>query len=294
MGGDGPKSPATHFLRFDGNTGEIKLTKGRKADADHNTSTISKFSGIVLDPFINSIGGGKMDAKTRFSSSKGYGAQVPYDIRYEEPSGTTTKVTEYKSFKWTKNNELKPLGAAFQRNIYILLVKVDGKNLPEPVICQMDVKGLNSMQYAKTEPFGGRQNYFGWKVAVEQSTTIKDKQNITRKVQVFDFSEVDKTKAAAIFEKVYAAMALVDPYIDSILAQKSGVEDDENGTTKNAHPAASGGADYNPGLDDDDEDFTRGKVGGAQLNKWGKPIYDEDGNELEYDEDGKLIDDLPF
>jgi hypothetical protein len=293
MGGDGPKSPATHFLRFDGNTGEIKLTKGRKADADHNISTISKFSGIVLDGFINSIGGGKMDANTRFSSSKGYGAQVPYDIRYEVPDGAVFKVTEYKGVKWTKNNELKPLGAAFQRNIYILLIKVDGKNLPEPVICQMDVKGLNSMQYAKTEPFGGRQNYFGWKVAVEQSTTIKDKQSITRKVQVFDFSEVDKTKAAAIFEKVYDAMGLVDPYIDSILAQKAGVEDDENGTTK-PHPANNAGAEYNPGLDDDD-DFTGDKVGGdVQLNKWGKPIYDEDGNELEYDAQGNLIDPPPF
>ena len=277
MGGDGPKSPATHFLRFDGNTGEIKLTKGRKADADHNISTITKFSGIVLDPFINSIGGGKMDTKTRFSSSKGYGAQVPYDIRYEVPEGAGFKVTEHKGFKWTKNNELKPLGAAFQRNIYILLIKVDGKNLPVPVICQMDVKGLNSMQYAKTEPFNGRQNYFGWKISVETTTTIKDRQNITRKVQVFDFSEVDKVKAAAVFEKVYDAMSLVDPYIDSILAQKSGVEDDDDATpVKNAHPAANAGDDY-------DDEFTADKVDGG--------TGDDD---VEYDENGNPIEELPF
>jgi hypothetical protein len=233
-----------------------------------------------------------MDNGTDFSSTPGWGAEVPYDIRYEEPDGKSKKVTEYKNEKWDKNHPLKKLGAKFQRNIYILLVKVDGKNLPVPAICQMDVYGLNLMQYSKTEPFGGRQDYFGWKISVEQGVNVKDGKGITRKVQVFEFEKLDETKYAGMLSKANEAMIdHVDPYIDAIIARKTGSDDDVQPTN---HPAANKGADYNPGLDDDD-DFTGDKVGGdVQLNKWGKPIYDEDGNKLEYDAQGNLIDPPPF
>lgn len=213
----------------------MTLTTGRKGDADHSEEQITKFSGVVLVQYLNSIGGGDMDNDTMVSSTTGWGGTVPLTVYHDKTSKDAngslkkTLIQKYENVKWNKDHPLKKeIKAKHQRHILILLASVDGKNLAEPCICQVDLKGGNYASYCKAEPASGRLSYgvadVPYKLSVESfHVDNNNRYGNDAKVQDFILSPIPENAVTKpIVGKALAAMAEVDPYIDAILAQGSG------------------------------------------------------------------------
>ena len=222
-------------MGFNGRNGKITLTTGLAGDPNHSKEVITKFSGIILDHYINSIGGGDIDKNTIVTSTVGYGNGLAYTVSNwatTKQAGVFKKtlIKKYENVKWDSNSPLKSeIRARHQRHILIALVNVDGKNLAEPVICQMDVKGGNYAGYCKAEPGSGRLPYgiarTPYKISVSSSHVDSNNRfNNESYIQDFVLAPIpvqDSTKP--LLNAATNLMREVDEYVDGILDQaKSG------------------------------------------------------------------------
>lgn len=229
------------------------------SDPDKNKVNPKSIKAVILDADFESISGGKISEKTRIGSSIGYAGQVPFKVYYEVPN---QPVKVYEGETWSKASPLKKLGAKLQREIYLMLVAIDGKVCPL-YICQMSIYGMGSMQFGKVEGKDPRLSL----LTIDSFIKMKNRFNNVNLIPDFQVQAADPVKHGKLLD---AATVLyhekIHPFIDEVLNQ---------GSSDAPSAAEADAGDF----EDDFEDEFDGKVVG---------------DDPEFLEEEKPDDDLPF